>query len=691
MEKKTKKLIELAILPELEESGVQKISLVENPAIEADFLYFKKEEFVEPNAGESKDDYISRCIAYNINEGKDPDQATAICYSVWEEKHEAFQSYSDYPESAKAAAKRALEWRDSHPDQECGTPVGWARANQLAKGERISEETIARMASFARHLQYKDVPYSEGCGGLMVDAWGGQAGIEWASNKLQEIRGKFTAVYPQPLEHKDDFLKRCTSVNVNDGMVPADALETCRFLWNERFDSAKVSYDYDDTLSTSAGQTAALASMNAGYDVYVISARSSKEEMLPLTHSLGIPDENVFATGSNEAKIAKVKELGIETHIDNNQEVVDQLGEVGQKFGIDTSSLPTYVDEVPKSRKDQVETPQPTWSWTFSDEFLIALEKLGSQLGTPADEVEAVEPGHFADQRAIKSSDYTPARQHKSTDGEEFVWKYSGGGPGPHRGFCQVMKGLNRYYSREEITLLDNLNTEFGPGGGSSYSIFMYKGGANCNHYWKKYSVQREGSRLKVTETQIDGSNEEHMAATAPRTLQGRGYLKSPESSLPGLSGHSAFSSVLRFADEEKKILVGPAMIPNMAIPRVDDEGKMYDVTFSEDTIAEIAKKYMKEARTNDVNQDHKAKGAGTYVYETWLIEDPATDKANQVYGFNLPKGTWMVKMQVEDPEVWKRVKAGELKGFSVEGLFSDLAEIEAMKKYMKIKKILSN
>ena len=98
----------------------------------------------------------------------------------------------------------------------------------------------------------------------------------------------------------------------------------------------------------------------------------------------------------------------------------------------------------------------------------------------------------------------------------------------------------------------------------------------------------------------------------------------------------------------------------------------------------------MKEARTNDVNQDHiETKDAGTYVFETWLIEDPETDKANTVYGFNLVKGTWMVKMQIEDPEVRRRVKAGELKGFSVEGLFSDMQEIEAQRKYMKIKKIL--
>jgi hypothetical protein len=103
------------------------------------------------------------------------------------EKSIAFESYTDYPESARNAAKRALDWAEKNGWGSCGTPVGKARANQLAKGEAISEETISRMASFARHLQYKDVPYSEGCGGLMVDAWGGQAGIEWAQNKLEEL------------------------------------------------------------------------------------------------------------------------------------------------------------------------------------------------------------------------------------------------------------------------------------------------------------------------------------------------------------------------------------------------------------------------------------------------------------------------------------------------------------------------
>lgn len=97
-----------------------------------------------------------------------------------------FASYNDYPKSASNNAKKAIKYRDEN-NIDCGTPVGWARANQLANGEKISRDTIARMASFKRHQQHKDVPYSEGCGGLMWDAWGGTSGIEWAIRKLKQI------------------------------------------------------------------------------------------------------------------------------------------------------------------------------------------------------------------------------------------------------------------------------------------------------------------------------------------------------------------------------------------------------------------------------------------------------------------------------------------------------------------------
>ena len=101
-------------------------------------------------------------------------------------KEQELESYSDYPESAKNNAKRALKYKKENGSS-CGTSVGWTRANQLASGKSISRDTIARMASFKRHQQHKDVPYSEGCGGIMWDAWGGTSGVEWAIRKLKQI------------------------------------------------------------------------------------------------------------------------------------------------------------------------------------------------------------------------------------------------------------------------------------------------------------------------------------------------------------------------------------------------------------------------------------------------------------------------------------------------------------------------
>jgi HK97 family phage prohead protease len=104
------------------------------------------------------------------------------------------ETYNDYPEAATNNAKRALKWKEEN-GSDCGTPVGWTRANQLANREKISRDTIARMASFKRHQQNKDVPYSEGCGGLMWDAWGGDAGINWAIRKLEQIDNRKSMIY----------------------------------------------------------------------------------------------------------------------------------------------------------------------------------------------------------------------------------------------------------------------------------------------------------------------------------------------------------------------------------------------------------------------------------------------------------------------------------------------------------------
>jgi hypothetical protein len=125
-------IYELIISENLDDdSQVSAIALVDEPATKRLFSIFK-EEFINPSKGENEKDFIERCIKYVINEGKDSEQAVAICNSMWKE-HFAEESYTDYPKEASENAKIALRWAEDNGWGECGTPVGKIRANQLAK------------------------------------------------------------------------------------------------------------------------------------------------------------------------------------------------------------------------------------------------------------------------------------------------------------------------------------------------------------------------------------------------------------------------------------------------------------------------------------------------------------------------------------------------------------------------------
>jgi hypothetical protein len=103
-----------------------------------------------------------------------------------------------------------------------------------------------------------------------------------------------------------------------------------------KFAGMKVSYDYDGVLSTDAGKEKAKRDIEAGNVVYIISARDSVDGMLGVAEALGISKGRVYATGSNKAKVEKIKELGIEIHNDNNPDVIDAINALptarGTKF-----------------------------------------------------------------------------------------------------------------------------------------------------------------------------------------------------------------------------------------------------------------------------------------------------------------------------------------------------------------------
>jgi len=183
------------------------------------FFDVKKEGFIEPKPGQSKDDYLSVCIPYVIKEGATQEQAAGKCYGIWK------QSFN-FPEGTC--------WKGYEP---IGTKI----------------------------VDGREVP-------------------------------------------------NCVPIKASFG------------------EGDRVSFDYHETINTPEDKKLAIGEIESGSIVYIISAAQDKEELLGVADELGISHDRVFATGSNKAKVEKIIELGISKHYDNNQDVIDELGSIGEKF-----------------------------------------------------------------------------------------------------------------------------------------------------------------------------------------------------------------------------------------------------------------------------------------------------------------------------------------------------------------------
>jgi hypothetical protein len=602
-----KNIIDLEVADDLEQSGASAIALVDFPAIEKDWMAFKREEFVNPGAGESQDEFIPRCIAKLVgDEGYENEQAAAICYSTWDEKHtkvemnDAFlwpsfgeeefaQTFTDYPEAAKNAAQRALDWAEENGWGSCGTPIGKARANQLAKGRPITEETIARMASFARHRQNSDTPYSEGCGKLMWDAWGGDAGIAWASRKLEQIRR-------QELSYDTSALP--TYVDQTPKKKDQFALQGIPLPRGEKVVLQAEDQNYDRGLVVELLE-------DGGYNVeYWFDSPDNIEPA-----EIEVDGETITDSGNL---------VYIGYHPELEKFAAPASGNKGDR----------PLARIPKEERGRTGSAknEPGDSKTTRGGVEVSAEVEG----TLKDKIE-------------KHNEKNTQDSQKATLGMlKAVWRrgagaYSVGTPGK-RGMTRSQWAMARV------------------------NAFLNILAGNQSGYDKDYKQDND--------------------------LLPKGHPKASEQKMS-----------MMFASEDQQILVGPVAIPDMEIVRKVDEGpdkgKPYWVRFSKDVIRKMAEKFMREMRNHDTNIEHNGKdNANTYVMETWLVENEE-DKANSMYKFDVPVGTWMVKMRVTDPAVWKQVKEGKLNGFSLEGSFMDSKDFEAYQKdkqlYEKVMRILKS
>tara|TARA_R100000664_G_scaffold6612_1_gene11664 strand:- start:278 stop:1201 length:924 start_codon:yes stop_codon:yes gene_type:complete len=130
--------------------------------------------------------------------------------------------------------------------------------------------------------------------------------------------------------------------------------------------------------------------------------------------------------------------------------------------------------------------------------------------------------------------------------------------------------------------------------------------------------------------------------------------------------------------DEEKRMLVSPALIPNKQIFRYDpNTDSEYYVYFSPDTVRKASELYLKHNNHHKATYEHQDRVSGVLTVESWIKEGDS-DKS-KMYGYDLPNGTWFVKMKITNDDLWKKIKEGELKGLSIEGYFTN--KFEAMQR----------
>ena len=126
--------------------------------------------------------------------------------------------------------------------------------------------------------------------------------------------------------------------------------------------------------------------------------------------------------------------------------------------------------------------------------------------------------------------------------------------------------------------------------------------------------------------------------------------------------------------DKEKRILMGALLIPDKPIYRTGEDGEYY-IFFSKETINKASQLFLQNGNQSNSTLEHAKPLDGLTLVESWIVEDKVKDKT-ALYGLDVPVGTWMGSVKVNNEDVWNEyVKTNKVKGFSIEGYFADKME----------------
>lgn len=715
-------------------AGVDAIALVEQPAIESNWMFFSSQE-------QNKD---------------------------------LFESYSDYPDAVSNNAMRGISLNEKVNNQ-CATQVGKVRAQQLANKEPISVETIKRMYSYlSRAEEYYDENDTKACGTISYLLWGGLAGKRWAESKLKEL-GLF--------EGSSDLEEYLEDKEMVDGVI--DLLLQIEDLENRKqialniirdFAIEGVHYSLDDFLQR-VGITLSKGEFveNAGgfsigdYVSWTYAGRSEGDDRargqikdLRVSGEVNVPGTDFTLTASEERPVALIETVDgsvVGQYTDNLRQIQkpEQFVEPGPTESQD-EFIGRCISYVSKEGYDQDQAAAicySKWENRFYEVDAIAeyMEQLFDFIGyadglpifsTPeeAEEIAWIAGcGGYHEHQVGDLVVYMPCTTHepamdallqeayeewkksklKSWDSlsdeqkdlllekldevgeedyifkQEFLkksgiksspdalsindtlttrirYKYDGPKDSKNRDFCAYLLDKNYLYRKEDINnmSLAGVNTGFGAGPKNDYyDIFQFKGGIYCRHQWKAVT---QYYNVKLGRWGRDQESTVQKIADLQKASDLSIIAGQVEAPLRETPPSSLGFSKQEFQDQQ--IIAGPIMIPDKLIYRFDEMNGEYFVYFPEDVIKKIAYKFMIDKNNNSTNLEHNSniKFEDIFMVETWLVSDPEKDKS-LLYsnGEKYPKGTWYGMFKVKNRMVWEEyIKTGLVRGFSAEGYFAD-------------------
>jgi hypothetical protein len=595
---KKDKVYELKIEEDDEISGIDSISLVDEPAIEINWMYFNKTKQEDFHIPDGEDEvYLEKLMKYGQSEEEFLSEGWEFVKVIENEK-DNFYSTSPNDDSRLDTDYYRVRFKyDLSPNIAQNPVIATTRnfcktliqQNRVWRNEDIEAITndfgdSARMwrGGFNCRHRWFQVLYKR-TGDII--------------NKSSVNKDKITGPEGVPIEGTPDFAQPVTVTNKTLGN-PSPS--TVRNLGLSKEDFAKISIDYDDTLSTQRGKDLARRLMNEGNDLYIVTRRYSTEsyDVYRIAEQLGIPRDKVFFT-QGRMKWQKLKELGIQRHIDNNPDEIDAIKKNApliraDKFEYD-NNLPPFVDEgvKKKKKKEQMES--------YSD-YPDSVKNNAKAV------LKYVEENGWGD----CGTDVGKQRANQLAKGEPISE--------------DTIQRMYSYLSRHKV----DLESSKGYGDGCGKLMYDSWGGL---------------SALSWAESKINSFEKKEMSKQKFQT------------------------------DDEKRIVIGPAMVPDLKIFRKDKEGNPYHVFFSAETIKMIMEKYMRNKYLDNNDENHNGQAVkDVYVIESWIIEDEEYDKSKK-YGFSLPVGSWMVAMKVRNDDVWEKIKDGSLAGYSVSGWFEEVAQ----------------